>query len=113
MQNPLRAPAPVGFHKFLFRHGWNLVSFPALPEDPSLQNTIGAQLTGSESELHSDRIVTFDPNEGEWLDAWLNEEGVWVGSLSLDTLRYDIAYWVLVREENPDSQDSPHFRACP
>ncbi|MDP8205159.1 MAG: hypothetical protein P9L92_00710 [Candidatus Electryonea clarkiae] len=96
--------SPVGFHKFMFRNGWNFISFPFMPTDASIQTVFAESLIGGESEAVADRIITFDPVEGRWESAWRDTLGIWQGLLIEDSLRFELSYWVFIREDHPDSQ---------
>ncbi len=96
--------SPAGCYKYMFYHGWNLVSFPFLPEEPVISEVFEEVLTGGLIEEESDRIFGFDDISGEWISAWKDLDGEWHGELADTILSYESAYWIYINEANPDSQ---------
>ncbi|MBD3165110.1 hypothetical protein GF324_00770, partial [bacterium] len=56
--------APAGMHRLLLRHGWNLISFPVMPESRLIGDVIDDQLTGADDSTEADLVFGFDGNEG-------------------------------------------------
>lgn len=76
----------VGYWTMEFMPGFNLVSFPVLPDNPSPQNVIGDALGAVE-------VTTWDRGLGDFRYARYNPEtGNWSGDLYL--LNRGVAYWV-------------------
>ncbi len=76
----------VGYWTHEFRPGFNLVAFPVLPETPTLQAVIGAQLgaveiTSYDRQLHNYRWACFDPQTNRW-------------SGNLYLLSRSVAFWI-------------------
>lgn len=74
--------------------GWNAISFPADPQDGSLQAVFG--------ESAVERVIGWDPasNTGPWAIA-TKADGVWMSSIdtaNLDELRAQYGYWVYSTE---------------
>ena len=65
----------IGAHKQVFRHGWNLVSFPLLEEGVLTRELFGTALEGNDNQALSDRVYGFNENIGNWDVAWLNQVG--------------------------------------
>ncbi len=88
--------------------GWNMLSWPLLPYDVSLDEVIGEQLFGSDSPLNADRVLFWDgdsqgytsawfcggPSCEGWGEPWANH---WLAndySQSPLTLPADLGFWV-------------------
>ncbi len=101
----LESPSsPAGFIRYSFEEGWNAISLPFLQEDEDLEDvftddlSLECFLTGGATEEESDRVLVFDPEFGQWISAWIDEDGDWQGSLTSRDPRYDWVYWVQIRE---------------
>ncbi len=67
--------------------GWNLISFPADPDDTSIDSVISSTHPATE-------VLTYDPNDanGPWLVAVRDSDNSWTGTLT--TIDSSHAYWV-------------------
>ena len=93
----------VGFWELNIQRGYNLVSFPVLPDGRDINVVIGSQLTGGASEDEADRVAWYNPETGEFVTAWLNSEsGEWEGDLG--ELSEFKGYWIFVPENHPEIQ---------
>ncbi len=80
-----------------FGAGFNLVGWPLLPHDTSIQAVFadsmgtGCQLTGAMGAAGSDK-VNYSPDGASWLTAWYRTVGGWQGTLT--TIEADRSYWI-------------------
>lgn len=95
----------VGFYRLMLRQGWNLISLPLVPDHPLVSEVFDEALTGGGRERSADRVLAWDPDLEEWIVAWKSTEVGWQGPLAADTVRLDVAYWVQIRDDHPDSQE--------
>ncbi len=89
--------------------GMNLVSLPLLPYSNCIQDVIGMQLTGADSELKADRIWEWDTARQDYNYAWLvadetsqNDGKWWEGATwqeSTMLLLPNAGYWVQSRHD--------------
>jgi hypothetical protein len=93
----------VGFWELNIQRGYNLVSFPVLPDNKDVDEVIGTQLIGAATEEEADRIAWYNPESGDFLTAWLNSEsGMWEGELQeLSEIK---GYWIFVPDNHPETQ---------
>ena len=93
----------VGFWKFDVAPGYTQGSFPLLPNDKTLDNVLGDQLTGSTTPDESDQILRWDAAVGEFQMAWYSTaSGRWEGDFS--TLTETEGYWIYVQPDHPATQ---------
>lgn len=93
----------VGFWKFDVAPGFTQVSFPLLPNDKTLDNVLGDQLTGSATPEESDQILRWDAAAGEFQMAWYNTASDrWEGDFS--ALSETEGYWIYVQPDHPATQ---------
>jgi hypothetical protein len=87
-----------------FGAGFNLVGWPLLPHDNSIQAVFadsmgsGCQLTGAMVPTLSDK-VNYSPDGTSWLTAWYRTVGGWQGTLT--TIDADRSYWIEIATGNP------------
>jgi hypothetical protein len=107
---PLPCPADdsgpsntVGFWKTDVQHGYTQMSFPLLPDDKSLDNVLGDQLTGGSTSGESDQILRWNAAGGRYEMSWFNSGALsWEGEI--ETLSEAESYWVYVQESSPTQQ---------
>ncbi|MGB0387107.1 MAG: CARDB domain-containing protein [Ardenticatenaceae bacterium] len=92
--------------------GWNLLAWPLLPADSSLDGVIGTQLSGTDNPLTADRILAWDAQSQSYSSAWFCSgpceawgepwANHWLAndfSNSPLTLNPDLGFWVQNRSE--------------
>lgn len=60
----------VGKFNLTVSAGWNLLSWPLLPADTTLDAVIGSQLHGTDDPLTADRILVWDEESQSYSSAW-------------------------------------------
>ncbi len=83
----------VGFWTFNLEPGFNLVTFPLLPDNPTIQNVIGDRLSNSEISTWDNRLERFRYSKFD------SESGRWSGDLFI--LNRGTAYWINIVGEDP------------
>ncbi|RJS69191.1 hypothetical protein CW714_08950, partial [Methanophagales archaeon] len=76
---------------------WTLFSLPFIPEDTSINEVFGDQLTGGGKSSQSDKIWMWDGTtyQTAWLFSYPGYEDKWYGSLK--TIDPDKGYWIQIR----------------
>ncbi|MFH1863081.1 MAG: hypothetical protein ABH878_09765 [bacterium] len=93
----------VGFWKMNVYQGYNHVSFPLLPEDQTVNNVLGDQLTGGATQGESDQVLRWDASTGQYQICWYNSStGNWQGGFS--TFSEAESYWIYVPSNHPTQQ---------
>jgi hypothetical protein len=88
--------------------GFNMVSWPLLPHDTSIQAVFadsmgtGCQLTGSFFSYYADLVRYYDASTSTWYSAWYNTTiPGWDATSTLTTIEPDKGYWIQIRGANP------------
>ncbi len=90
----------VGFWKMELQPGFTQFSFPLLPNDKSLDNVLGDQLTGATTAQESDQIFRWDATAGQFEIAWFNSSSSsWTGDF--DEVTETESYWIYVQPNHP------------
>ena len=92
----------VGKYNVATGSTWTLVSLPFIPEDTSINEVIGDQLTGGLNDGESDRIWMWTGTTYKF--AWLFDsngeypeyDDIWYGSLT--SIEPDKGYWIEIKE---------------
>lgn len=93
----------VGFWKLEVYHEFTQVSFPLLPDNKTLNNVLGDQLTGGLNPEDSDQVLRWDPATGQFQMCWYSTTtGNWEGDFS--ELSEAESYWIYVQSDHPATQ---------
>ena len=89
-----------------FGDGFNMVSWPLLPHNTSIQAAMadsmgtGCQLTGSFMSFYADLVRYYDASTSTWYTGWYSTTlSAWQGDLT--TIEPDKGYWIQIRGGNP------------
>ncbi|TKJ41292.1 hypothetical protein CEE37_06400 [candidate division LCP-89 bacterium B3_LCP] len=93
----------VGFWKADVGHGFTQISFPLLPNDKTVTNVLGDQLTGAGVPEESDQIHRWNSGTASFEICWYNiETSQWEGQFS--ELSESESYWIYVQPTSPAMQ---------